>query len=218
MARVEVPIVVVNSSTGLPVSGAAITLTRRSNGALVPWYTTETGGTGSTAAIITDSAGRVNAWVERGAYNLAVTGTGITPYTEAWDASPGGDSTIDTLWVGTDVAARVLGAAVLSPFDLNTSTSQTLGTVAATHNNKPGRVFLVAHAVLDFPPFSISIRRNGTIVWSSAATIGTEGGLVCAAYSFSALSGAQTWTVTVDTSGGGQVHAEGDGLVVVVEQ
>ena len=103
MARVEVPITVINSSTGLPVNGAAVEIVVRGTGANAPWWPSETGGSASTAAVITDASGRATAWVERGKYNLNVTGTGITPYTEPWDAVPGGDRTIDQNWIADDV-------------------------------------------------------------------------------------------------------------------
>lgn len=219
MARVEIPIVVINSSTGLPVNGAAVVVTRRSNGDLAPWYTVETGGTASTAAMVTDANGRVNAWVERGAYNLAVTGSGITPYTEAWEAAPGGDQTLDALWVGSDVAARILGVEVLDRYTLAGAGSYTIGSVAATHNGKPGKALLVAHADVLVNGWDMSIRRGGTIVQTATHTLGAnESGLVCAAYSFSALSGSQTWSVTVDITGSGAVSSPGTGLLVIVEQ
>lgn len=112
MARVELPITVINSSTGLPVPGASIAASYRSNGAPAPWWTSETGGSSSTSAIITDSAGRANAWLERGAYNLAVTGTGITPYTEPWDAIPASDNTFDIALIpdGTIPLSKLVAA------------------------------------------------------------------------------------------------------------
>jgi microcystin-dependent protein len=99
MARVEVPITVLNSTTGLPVNGAAVAISHRSTGSPATWYPSESGGTASTAAVISDAQGRISAWVERGAYNLGVTGTGITPYTEPWDAVPGGDLSADVAWI-----------------------------------------------------------------------------------------------------------------------
>jgi microcystin-dependent protein len=94
MARIEVPIVVQNSE-GQPVNGAAVQIKLRSNGANATWYTSEVAPTGSTAAVITDVYGRVNAWVDRGAYNAVITGTGITGYTEPFDALPATDQSLD---------------------------------------------------------------------------------------------------------------------------
>jgi len=88
-----------NSTTGLPVSGASVAIKFRSSGLNATWWTQETGGTSSTAAVTTDTNGRVTAWVDRGAYNCTVSGTGITTYTEAWDSTPASDSSIDSLWL-----------------------------------------------------------------------------------------------------------------------
>lgn len=99
MARVEVPIVVINSATGLPVNGASVSITRRSSGTAATWFTAETGGLGSTAPVVTDANGRVQAWVDRGAYNAQISGTGITTYTEPFDAAAAGDATVDSIWI-----------------------------------------------------------------------------------------------------------------------
>jgi microcystin-dependent protein len=101
MPRVEVPITVINGTTGLPVSGAAVAIAYRSSGTAAPWWTSESGGTSSTSAVITDAQGRVNAWVDRGAYNLTVTGTGITTYTEPFDAAPAVDGSVDAKWASS---------------------------------------------------------------------------------------------------------------------
>lgn len=98
MARVEVPITVITPA-GTPVSGASVAITLRSNGSAATWYTAETGGVGSTAPASTDANGRIAAWVDRGAYNCTISGSGITTYVEAFDATPGGDQTVDPGWV-----------------------------------------------------------------------------------------------------------------------
>jgi hypothetical protein len=103
MSRVELPIVALNTTTGFPVAGASVQVKYRSSGLNATWWTQETGGTSSTAAIITDAAGRTNAWLDRGAYNCVVSGSGITTYTEPWDAAPAGDNTIDSLWLPDNV-------------------------------------------------------------------------------------------------------------------
>lgn len=112
MARVELPITVLNSTTGLPVVGAAVTPSFRGSGTPAPWWAAETGGSSSTSAIITDAAGRANAWFNRGTYNLAITGTGITPYTEPWDAIPAGDSSFEIAQIadGTIPLSKLVAA------------------------------------------------------------------------------------------------------------
>ena len=91
MARIEAPIVALNSTTGLPVAGASVQIKFRSSGTNATWWTAETGGVSSTAACVTDSAGRISAWLDRGQYNCVVSGSGITTYTEPWDAVSAGD-------------------------------------------------------------------------------------------------------------------------------
>lgn len=103
MARVELPIVALNTTTGLPVAGASVQVKFRSSGTNATWWTQETGGTSSTSAIVTDSAGRANGWLDRGAYNCVISGTGITTYTESWDAAPASDNAIDGLWLPDNV-------------------------------------------------------------------------------------------------------------------
>lgn len=106
MARAELPIVALNTTTGLPVSGASVQVKFRSSGLNATWWTQESGGTSSTAAITTDAAGRTSAWFDRGAYNCVVSGTGITTYTEPWDSSPASDGAIDALWLPDNVIAN----------------------------------------------------------------------------------------------------------------
>lgn len=98
MARVEVPVTVIRTD-GTPVNGATVAVTYRSTGATAPWYATETGGVGQTTPMTTDAQGRTTGWVERGAYNLTISGTGITTYVEPFDAAPGSDATVDSLWL-----------------------------------------------------------------------------------------------------------------------
>lgn len=119
MARAELPIVVLNTTTGLPVSGASVAVKYRSSGLAATWWTQETGGTSSTASITTDASGRTSAWLDRGAYNCTVSGTGITTYTEPWDSSPGADGGIDSLWLPDNVIqARHLADKVVSAAEI----------------------------------------------------------------------------------------------------
>lgn len=119
MARSELPIVALNTTTGLPVAGASVQVKFRSSGLNATWYTAETGGTSSTAAVTTDSAGRTTAWLDRGAYNCTISGTGITTYTEPWDSAPAADNAIDALWLPDNVIAnRHLGDDVVTAAEI----------------------------------------------------------------------------------------------------
>lgn len=125
MARAELPIVVKSGATGLPVSGASVVIANRTTGLPVTWYTTETGGTSSTSAVITDSNGRGIAWVARGAYTLTVSGTGITRTSQPWDAMPGADSGGDSIYLAD---ASVTNAKIATGLD---ASKFTVGTVPA---------------------------------------------------------------------------------------
>jgi hypothetical protein len=95
MARVEIPFVIQNT-TGDAINGAQVTIRKRSDNSLATLYVAETGGSTLGNPVSTTTAGRVDGWVDEDAYNLAVTGPGLTPYTQAWNAvaTPGGTFTI----------------------------------------------------------------------------------------------------------------------------
>jgi hypothetical protein len=109
MARVEIPITLINSTTGVPVSGASATVKVRSTSTNATVYAAETGSTTVTQPLSSNSAGRVEGWVERGAYKVSISGSGITSYDEQWDAAPAGDQTVDVSWLvdGSITAAKL---------------------------------------------------------------------------------------------------------------
>lgn len=82
-----------------PVQGASVTVRRRSDNSAAAVYDAETGGTNVGNVLSTNIEGRVTGWVERGAYNLEVSGTGITTYVRPWDATPGADGGVDPAWL-----------------------------------------------------------------------------------------------------------------------
>lgn len=104
MARAPLSITIVDTA-GNAVSGASITVKKRSDGTNATLYAAETGGTTTPNPTTTNAQGRPTAWADRGAYALTITGTGITTYTENWDAAPAADSSVDTLWGGPLLAA-----------------------------------------------------------------------------------------------------------------
>lgn len=122
MARVELPVTVLNPTTGLPVNGASVAITQRATAAAVTWWTAETGGTSSTAAVVTDANGRATAWTARGAYNLTISGPGITTYVEPWDAIPSADGGADTAYFPDNVVT----SAKVSALDAAKITTGTL--------------------------------------------------------------------------------------------
>lgn len=118
MARVEVPVVVTTTDAQgklVRVSGATVTVNIRGGG-LATVYAASTGGTTTPNPLTSDADGRVEGWVERGAYDVLVTGIGLSPYTHRFDAAPAGDGSIDTAWL-TDAsitAPKLASSAVTS--------------------------------------------------------------------------------------------------------
>jgi hypothetical protein len=112
MSRVKIPITVIDTA-GNAVAGASVEVEHRPGGATAIIYQAETGGTTVANPTLTDAFGRVSTWVERGAYVANVTGTGISPNTEPFDAAPAGDDTIDEAWLA-DAVRRVEQAYTVS--------------------------------------------------------------------------------------------------------
>lgn len=107
MARVRVPITVIDPA-GNAVAGAAVTVNKRSTGTAAVLYVAETGPTTTANPTTTDAYGRVTAWVDRGAYNAVISGTGITTYTQPFDAGAASDQGIDDLWLPSGAVAPVV--------------------------------------------------------------------------------------------------------------
>src|SRR4051794_30783481 len=108
--RVEIPIVVVNPA-GVPFAGASVQVNVRGTSTATIVYAGETGPTVLTNPLTSDAFGRVTGWVERGAYDVVISGGGLTTYTEYFDANPGRDGAIDTLWIADGaINANKLGA------------------------------------------------------------------------------------------------------------
>jgi hypothetical protein len=118
MARVPVPITVIDTN-GSVVSGASVTVRKRSDSSLATLYQAETGATTIANPVSTDSFGRVVAWVDRGAYNAVISGTSITTYTQPFDGAAAADRTLDTLWAPAGVVPTVQTGGTLpaSPTD-----------------------------------------------------------------------------------------------------
>jgi hypothetical protein len=87
MSRVRIPITVIDLD-GDAISGATVAVKLRSSGALATVYQNETGPTTITNPVSTNSQGIAPGWVDRGQYVADVTGTGISPYSEPFEAIP----------------------------------------------------------------------------------------------------------------------------------
>lgn len=118
MARAEIDLVVNKvSATTARVSagiGATVNVYVRNadgtNGAAATVYTTPNLGTTAANPITSDAAGRIAGWLDQGSYNLVVSGTGITTYTQPWEAGvvPGAGSIGTTELANNSVTAPKL--------------------------------------------------------------------------------------------------------------
>lgn len=87
MARVEISEAVQNT-VGAAISGATVQVNVR-GGAAATLYAAEAGATTVGNPRTTDAAGRIEAWVDEGSYDLVVSKSGFTSYTQPFDASRG---------------------------------------------------------------------------------------------------------------------------------
>jgi microcystin-dependent protein len=120
MARVAIPIVVLDRATGSAISGASVTVRTRATNALAAVYTAESGGSAITGSVLaTDANGRVAGWVDRGAYKLTVSGSGLVSYDQQFDAAPAADSTVDALWL----LNTLIPVGLILPYAINSAPS-----------------------------------------------------------------------------------------------
>jgi len=87
VARVEID-EVVQTPTGDAIAGATVQVNAR-GGSAASVYASEAGTAILANPLTTDAFGRVDGWLEEGAYELAVSANGSS-YTQAFDAAPGG--------------------------------------------------------------------------------------------------------------------------------
>lgn len=88
MARVEINDVV-QTTAGVAVPGASIQVNKRTGGAATI-YQAEVGASTLANPLTTDSAGRIEGWLLEGSYDLVISGSGITTYTQRFEAAKGG--------------------------------------------------------------------------------------------------------------------------------
>lgn len=97
MARTPI-YVEVKDAAGNVVAAASVTIKKRSDGTNATWYTLESGGSSGSTTLTADANGRVTTWVDRGAYNAVITGTGITGYTIPIDGAAASDLAVNYTW------------------------------------------------------------------------------------------------------------------------
>ena len=136
MPRVEIGEVVITVA-GAAVSGASVQVNSRGAGAATV-YTSATGGATNANPLTTDSSGRIEGHLEEGSYDLVVSGTGISTYTQQFEAARGsngpgavGTGTGDLFYT---TAANTLGRlAITANRALISGTSPVWGTITNTH-------------------------------------------------------------------------------------
>lgn len=72
-----------------PVVGASVQVNVRGTGSPATVYSGETGGTTVSNPLVTDANGRVEGWVDEGSYALGISGSGITSYSQPYEAARG---------------------------------------------------------------------------------------------------------------------------------
>lgn len=86
---------IARSPSGRAIAGASVQVNIR-GGSAATVYAAETGGTTLTNPLTTDSAGRIEGWLNEGSYDLVVSHPRYVSYTQAFEAisglSPGGRS------------------------------------------------------------------------------------------------------------------------------
>lgn len=127
MARAEIPLIIIDPATGNAIVGASVAVKLRATGVSATVYAAETGATTVGNPRTSDANGRVSGWCDRGAYQFDISGTGLTSYTEYWDAATSGDGGLDTAWLADSaVTTAKIGAAQV------TSAKMAAGASAAT--------------------------------------------------------------------------------------
>lgn len=177
MARVEIPTVVLDPATGSAIAGASVEVRNRSTGNLSTVYLAETGSTTVTNPRVTDAYGRVNGWVERGPYQLEISGSGLTTYIEYLDAVPASQGTnvsataptqaaTGDLWYDTNSGELLINydsqwVAPLAPATVPTASASTI-----THLNQEGSSLSFARADHDH-----RVKATGAfLAWRSGST------------------------------------------------
>ena len=131
--RAEIPIVVLSESNPTyPISGALITIKKRA-GAEATVYS-DAGTTNNTVVqpLSSDSLGRVTGWLERGSYEVSITVSGKSPFTEYLDIATASDGSIDTAWIADGAVTLAKMAAGASNAAAGTASLRSLGTSSTT--------------------------------------------------------------------------------------
>ncbi len=100
---------VLDPETGQAIVGASVEVRNRASGTLADVFLAEAGATTVSNPRTTDAYGRVSGWLERGSYQLEISGSGLTSFTDYLDAAPASTGSVDTGWLadGAVTAAKI---------------------------------------------------------------------------------------------------------------
>lgn len=130
MARAEIPYVVYKGQNPVQVGAGASVLVNLRGAGPATIFAAETGGGTAANPITTDAFGRINGWLDEGSYDLIVSGSGITTYTQPIEVNRG------------DGVGRLATNAVTQPAILNGAVSFVkLGSDVVTNLLPPGVVW-----------------------------------------------------------------------------
>lgn len=136
MARVELPIVVLSPVSPFgPVTGAQVAVLDQQTGFAAPVYASSVGSTERSQPILTDVAGRIDGWVERGSYALEITIPGRPTYTDYFEASPAKDGSVDADWLAPNAVTTnkiSSGAVTAAKLANNAVTTDSIASSAVT--------------------------------------------------------------------------------------
>lgn len=116
MARGEIPFAVEDPSTGMPPTGTISVQVNIRGGGAATVYTTEGGGTTAPNPITVPAhgsagEGRIDGWLDEGSYDLIISGTAISTYTQPVDIIKG---TTVTAFDGSRITAGTVPGSALA--------------------------------------------------------------------------------------------------------
>jgi hypothetical protein len=215
MARGEIPLAVtrtVATVTGgtapVAIAGASVSINTRSAApAPATIYAAETGGTTLANPLTTTTDGRIDGWLEEGAYDLTISGSGITTYTQPLDIVSG--KSILAFPGDRLVAGSVVGAALAN----STVTGSKIASGTITPLNLANSVLPIGSVIQwwrpngAYPLPSGWAVCDGSIISSSNHDFGTGGSITLPNMTNRFAMGANPSAAYGQTGDGGSVGA-----------
>lgn len=196
MARVEIS-EAVQDTAGNALSGASVQVNVRSTGSAATLYEGETGGTTVGNPRTTGTNGRVEAWVDEGSYNLVVSKSGYTSYTQPFEAVVAGTQNPDV------ILAAPSGSAATDMTNIAAALAQGGRVIAA------GGTYLVNAALTQAVTGTIIQGQGmGKTLFQVVAGTTMNGGV----FQFSNLNGIEVRDLTIDLNKAGTTDPANEAL------